>query len=103
MDSLYHSVLEVLHVKEYVYSTYISCKCLNSFHHVLISTPIPDTDLYGLKYITNKLKAFKTYMYMYIYIYIYIMVVSKVCTHTYQKSCWSNDFPHPCPEKCPYP
>jgi len=80
MDSLYHSVLEVLHVKEYLYSTYISCKCLNSFQHVLISTPTPDDDLYGLKYVTNKLKAFKTYM----CICIYIMVVSKVFTHTYQ-------------------
>jgi len=53
MDSLYHSVLEVQHVKEYLYSTYISCKCLNSFQHVLISTPVPDNDLYGLKYVTN--------------------------------------------------
>jgi hypothetical protein len=82
MDSLYHSVLEVLHIKEYLYSAYISCKCLNSFQHVLISTQIPDDDLYGLKCVANKLKTFKicmcvcvcvcVCMYMCVYIYIYM-------------------------------
>lgn len=28
---------------------------------------------------------------------------NKVISFQYQESCWSNDFPHPCPEKHPYP